>query len=522
LIPELPTNFTYWDWGVVILYMLGTTWIGHKMAGKQATIRDFFLGGRKLPWQAVCGSIIATELSALTFIGVPGLVFAATGNMTYLQWGIGSIIARIIVGTWIVKAYYENEVYSPYEFIGSKLGVGSKRLTSILFFLSAILGQGVRLLVTATILQVVTKLDMSYCILAITIVAILWTLMGGMTTVIWTDVIQFFVFVIGGLLALIVLVFQIQGGWESVVEVGMNAQKFKFLDLQTDPTVRFTLWVAIFAMPFQNLAAFGTDQLNTQRMFCCRNAHEAGKAMIWSSLSQLLVLVMMLVGISLYVFYQQHPPSPEVAEIFKKDSDTVFPTWITNELPPGLSGLILAGAFAAAISSLDSILAALSQSTFSLFHKQPAKSADPEQQAQLDRKQVRTSRMLVLMWGIILGVGAILLHHTREETNLIPLAFGILTYTYGPLLGILLFALTHKGRGNPWLWIGSAYSILLVLYIRPDIYNVLAICGFISESLASELTPQISSVWMYPITTLITFSFAWLGTLFKKPNSAVS
>lgn len=516
MIPDLPTKFTYWDWLVVVLYMLGTTWIGHRMAGKQASIRDFFLGGRRLPWQAVCGSIIATEISALTFIGVPGLIYAAGGNMTYLQWGIGSIVARIIVGTWFVRAYYEKEIYSPYEYVGEKLGVGAKRLTSILFFMSSILGQSVRLLVTATILQVVTKLPMNYCILAITIVAILWTLMGGMTTVIWTDVIQFCVFVIGGLIALIVLVYQIEGGWGSVVEIGESAGKFKLIDLTTNPNVAFTMWVALFAMPFQNLAAFGTDQLNTQRMFCCRNAQEAGKAMIWSSFSLVITLLMLLVGVSLYAFYIQHPPSPELAAAFKKDADTVFPTWITNELPPGISGLILAGAFAAAVSSLDSILAALSQTTLSLFQREHPTFDDPEQQAASDQRQVRTSRFLVLGWGIALGLFALFLNETREGINLIGLAFGMVAYTYGPLLGILLFALTQRGRGNVWLWIGAAYSILLVIYVRPDIYNIASMTGLISPELADELVPGITFAWMYPITTIVTYGFGWMGARLYK------
>jgi len=490
--------------------MLFATWLGHRMSGKQSSIHDFFLGGRRLPWQAVCGSILATEISALTFIGVPGMVFAAEGNMTYLQWGIGSIIARVIVGTWFVKAYYEKEIYSPYDFVGNKLGVGAKRLTTGLFFLSSILGQSVRLLVTATILQVVTDLTMGQCILAITVVAILWTLMGGMTTVIWTDVIQFCVFIFGGLLAFVVLIGQINGGWGSFVEIGASADKFKLIDLTTDPAVQFTLWVAIFAMPFQNLAAFGTDQLNTQRMFCCRNAHEAGKAIIWSSVSLLITLLMLLVGIGLFVFYQQHPPNEVIAGMFADKSDYVFPTWITTELPPGVSGLILAGAFAAAVSSLDSILAALSQTSLALFQKEHPRFDDPTAQAASDRRQVFISRLLVLGWGIVMGVFAIFLEQTREDINLIGLAFGMVAYTYGPLLAILLFALTQRSRVTTGLWIGTIISILLVTYIRPDFYNILAMTGAVTKEEADAMVPPITFAWMYPVTTAITYFSGWL------------
>ena len=125
--------FTTGDWVVVGAYLLLTTLIGHFLKGKQSTIRDFFLGGRSLPWLAVSGSIIATEISGVTFIGVPGMVYAAGGNFTYLQWGIGSIVARIIVGFLFVRVFYEREIYSPYDYMGNRLGHGAKRLATIIF-----------------------------------------------------------------------------------------------------------------------------------------------------------------------------------------------------------------------------------------------------------------------------------------------------------------------------------------------------------------------------------------------------
>ncbi len=514
MIPELPTNFTYWDWLVVVVYMLLTTWIGHRMAGKQSTIRDFFLGGRRLPWQAVCGSILATEISALTFIGVPGMIFAANGNMTYLQWGIGSVIARVIVGTWFVRAYYEQEIYSPYDFIGNRLGPAAKQLTSILFFVGSILGQSVRLLVTAIILQAVTRLPMAHCILAITVVAILWTLMGGMTMVIWTDVVQFCVFIFGGLLALVVLLTQIAGGWEGLVAAGQAAGKFKLIDLSTNPMLGYTLWVGIFAMPFQNLAAFGTDQLNTQRMFCCRNAKEAGKAMIWSSVSLVITLLMFIVGIGLYAFYTQNPPPEAEAALFAKDSAFVFPTWITNELPPGVSGLILAGAFAAAVSSLDSILAALAQTTLSLVRpqRQPAHEQGAEAESgREDQADLRLSRWLVLGWGGLLGAFAIGLHAIRGDVNLVDLAFGMVAYTHGPLLAILLFALTPGARSNLGLWVGATLTFLLVLWVKPDIYNVLIHFDWITKEDKAIWQPRVAFAWMFPVGVAITYAGGWIG-----------
>ena len=165
--------------------------VGHRMRGQQASIRDFFLGGKSLPWPAVSGSIIATELSGVTFIGVPAGLFAMHGNFTYLQWAVGSIIARVIVGVWFVKVYYEREIYSSYDYMGNRLGKGAKTLATILFFVGSILAQSVRVLVAALPLKVVTGMPIEVCILIIGVFAIGWTLMGGMRTVIWTDVMQF-------------------------------------------------------------------------------------------------------------------------------------------------------------------------------------------------------------------------------------------------------------------------------------------------------------------------------------------
>ncbi|MEM9399168.1 MAG: hypothetical protein AAF984_03090, partial [Verrucomicrobiota bacterium] len=210
---SIASAFTWIDWLVVAGYLLFTTWVGHALRGKQSTMRDFFLAGRSLPWPAVCGSIIATEISAITFIAVPGTIFAMGGNFTYLQWAFGSIVARFIIGYFLVPIYYKEEVYSPYEFMARKLGADLKAITTFLFFLGSILGQSVRLLVTAIILRTITNIPIELCIIIIALFAIGWTLMGGMTTVIWTDVVQFCLFVGGGFLAFIWIISSLDGGF---------------------------------------------------------------------------------------------------------------------------------------------------------------------------------------------------------------------------------------------------------------------------------------------------------------------
>lgn len=513
---EIHTQFLWIDWAVLLGYLVLTTWIGHRLRGSQATMNDFFLAGRSLPWPAVTGSIVATEISAITFVGVPGMVFAAGGDFTYLQWGIGSLIARVIVGVWFVKVFYERGIFSPYDYMQQRLGSGARALTTMLFFVGSILGQSVRLLVTALILWTVTGLPFEWCIAIIGVFAVLWTLMGGMTTVIWTDVIQFFVFIGGGLLALGVMIARIDGGLGGILEVAGDAGKLRLLDLSTNPDVQFTLWVGLLAMPFQNLAAFGTDQLNAQRMFCCRSASDASKAIIASSVSLLVTVLMLFVGAGLFVYYLQNPPDAAETALFLKDSDSVFPVWITTVLPPGLSGLILAGAFAAAISSLDSALAALSQTSLALVHSK--RGMDEGDQ----KKLIRQSRMVVVFWGLALIAVAIGLQAVRGQMNLLSLAFGMVTYTYGPMLGAFLLALSPVRRDIRGVVVGTVVSILLVLWVRPDIYNILVHFGVLSVEEAGAIRPKINFAWLYPATCLITLGCGVLFGRRRAPEDTVA
>ena len=541
-------NFTIVDWSIVFGYLLLTTWVGHAMRGKQGTIKDFFLGGRSLPWPAVSGSIIATEISGVTFIGVPGTLFALHGDFTYLQWAAGSIIARIIVAAFFVKIYFQREIYSPYDYMGIRLGNGVKVLATIFFTFGSILGQSVRVLVAAIPLKVVTGMNIEWCIIIIGIFAIGWTLMGGMRTVIWTDVMQFLLFVIGGVIALFWLINGISGGWTGMIETAKEFGRTRIVDPRfgIGPELKFTLWVALFAVPFQNLGIFGVDQLMAQRMFCCKSAKDAGKAIIFSSIGQLVTVLMLLIGAALFVNYHQNGfTDQEISTIFdvsgekiqevreeaqyaehpvtekssqvpvpgsyegKGKSGYIFPVWIVNALPVGLSGLILAGIFAAAISSLDSILAALSQTTLSLIYS-PEKN-----QTTLSAKQLMNrSRFLVVIWGIVL-TGFTLLLSVAQNIPILPLAFGMTTYTVGPMLGIFVCSILGKGsfRG---LMTGCLISFLAVLFVQTDIWNLLIKMELLNaenfqkfptfDIVQDSLRSKVLFAWMWPLTFGITMA----------------
>ncbi len=528
----IASHFTWIDWLVVAGYLGLTTLVGHAMRGKQSTIRDFFLGGRSLPWQAVSGSIIATEISGVTFIGVPGMLFAMEGDFTYLQWAIGSILARLIVARYIVPLYYEQEIYSPYDYMGRRLGRGVKQLATGLFTVGSILGQSVRVLVAAIPLKVVTGLPIETSILIIGIFAIGWTLMGGMRTVIWTDVMQFLLFTVGGVTALVWIVGGIPGGWDGFWETATQFGRTRVWNFEFGfrAELEFTFWVALIAVPFQNLTAFGVDQLNAQRMFCCRDAKAAGKALMVSCFGQLLTILMLMVGAALFIHYHLHPFTPAEAETVRAgaetiagsrvatpgEPDTVFPMWIVTQLPAGLSGLLLAGVFAASISSLDSILAALSQTTLSALYHPEDRSESELQGLNLLAK----SRMLVIGWGILLTGFTELLNVAREGIPIVPLAFGMTAYTMGPLLGLMLCAIAGRAslRG---LLLGTALSLTLVAFIRADLWVLWIKADWPWHWLASLPTYEINDAgngikalwafpWAWPVTTAITFLAGWL------------
>lgn len=566
---EVHEYFTYWDWAVIVGYLLLTTWVGHMMRGKQGTIRDFFLGGRSLPWPAVCGSIIATEISGVTFIGVAGGLFALNGNFTYLLWGIGSVMGRVLVAKYFVPKFYEEEIYSPYDYMGRRIGLGVKKLATVVFTLGSILGQSVRVLVAAIPLKIVTGMSIEVSIICIGLFAIGWTLMGGMRTVIWTDVMQFCLFSFGGLFALGFVVANLDGGfgeyWARATELGRTVtwdDRWGF-----GAHLEYTLWVAILAVPFQNLTAFGVDQLNAQRMFCCKSKSDAQKALVFSSFGQLLTLLMLLVGSALVVHYDKHPFTPaEGAVVMNVDPkgelaspariasgdaalreatekgkvishtskggetatsqvvvptkpDYVFPMWIVTVLPIGLSGLILAGVFAAAISSLDSILAALSQTTLSLIYHPENKS-----DAELEKLNLVTkSRWLVIGWGIALTAFTILMEKATQGIAILPLAFGMTTYAMGPMLGLFLGALTGKAsfRG---LVVGVVLSFLFSLFMRTDVWALMKDVEPLVQWLQTLPTymvdgnfikPKWCYAWIWPITTLLTLGCGLLGGVFK-------
>lgn len=502
-VASLSSNFTGVDWLVLVGYLLFVSVLGVKLAGKQTSMEDFFRGGNRLPWYAVSGSMIATIISAVTFVGVPSVAYAETGNFTYLQFGIlAGLLSRLFVAFVLVPAYYRHEVYSPYDYMGQRLGESARSVTTALFSVLGVLAQAARVYLTAIILQLVLEqqletvsavIGVSPLVLAIGlvgIIAVIWTTLGGITTVIWTDAMLFLVFVTGGLVALAVIASQVPQGLAGVVSEGWAAGKFKLWDMSVAAdagttyssswapilTKPYTIWAAIFAVTFGNIGAYGTDQLLAQRIFTCRSERDAKLAVITSWVAELVAALMLLVGVGLWVFYRTFPEKlvGQAAAAVADKPDNIFPVFILTQVPIGLRGLIVAGIFAAAISSLTSILAALSQTTLSAVYL-PLKGirTDQPMQEKENRQVLAVSRILIAVWGIVLCGMAVVIDRYVEmqsaqgnEILFLDLALGLANYIIGTLFAAFLLAWLPLGKDGYGLTWSAPLSVFCVVATR--------------------------------------------------------
>ncbi len=436
-------RFHWIDWAILAAYIAGSTWLGKRLAGRQQTVRDFFLGGRQLPWLAVCGSIVASEISGVTFVSLPVLSWKPGGDLTYLQLWIGYFVARVVIGYVFVPVFYRREIYSPYQYIGERLGPAADRTTTALFFLGAFLAQGARLYLAALVLDAITDMGIPQAIALLGAVSIVWTCIGGINTVIWTDVIQFGILFLGAIATLAAVVLTVPGGAAEVVRAADEAGKLRVFNLSADPTIPLTLWAALIGGTVQNLASHGTDQMMAQRLFCCRDERAARKAIVGSSVAVILAAVMLAVGLGLHAFLLREPlSSGEAAKVAEK-RDYLLPIFILREMPTGVKGLLFAAIFAAATAT--STLAAMSQTALMSFYT-PFLKREPSQ-----RHLLIVSRLFILLAGVLLSGGALLCSRIRKDV--FDLAMQMSTYTYGPLLGAFLLAvlpLRRDARGLLW------------------------------------------------------------------------
>lgn len=513
----LSGHFRLLDWVVLVGYLALVSVLGVWLAGRQRDMRDFFRGGNRLPWYAVSGSIIATIISAVTFVAVPARAFREGGSFTYLQLGlIAGLLSRFFVAFVLVPAYWKHRVYSPYDYMGQQLGEAARSVTTALFSLLGLLAQAARVYLTAKILELIMYEHLMglsqatgvgtlvWAVAIIGLISVVWTMLGGIATVVWTDAMLFLVFLTGGIVALVVVGAQLPGGMGEIFSAGWEAGKFKVFSLgSTDPSWAsawgalfgepFTIWAAIFAVTFGNIGSYGTDQLTAQRIFTCRSQRDAQLALLTSYAAEGFVALMLLVGVGLWAFYRAHPEllTGPAGEVIASNPDNIFPLFILRQVPQGLTGLIIAGIFAAAISSMTSILAALAQTSLSAVYLPLRRiNSDIGEDAQHGREVVFVSRLLIVFWGAALCLVAFGVDQYVEaqraagnDVPLLDLALSLAFYVIGALLAAFLLAWLPL-RVNAWGLVFSApLSVFTVYAARFHDEQTMYLCAGVSCAL---------------------------------------
>ncbi|MDR9418643.1 sodium:solute symporter [Gracilimonas sp.] len=471
-------EFSIIDYFVIIIYLVGVAYLGLKSSGKQTSNKDYFLGGDGIPWWAVLFSIVATETSTLTFISIPAVAYG--GNLTFLQITVGYVIGRILVAFFFLPKYYEGELFTAYTFLERRFGAAMRNAASSTFMITRLLADGVRLFATAIPLAIILRIggafsgwgDLELYILSIsviTVITLIYTFFGGIKAVVWMDFVQMIVYIGGAFIAIGVLFGNMPAGFE------LSAEKIKMVNLGFDMSFRefiaepYTIVTAIVGGAVFSLASHGTDQLLVQRVLATRSLKSGQKAMIWSGIVAMLQFALFLgIGLLLFMFYE----GMSAAEMGLATTDEIFAKFIVEELPVGVSGLIVAALFAAAMSSLSSSLNSLASSTTYDLYKPYFGKENTE------AEDLSMSRKITMGWGVILTVSAIFFAVLQlqggERPAIVELGLGIASYTYGGLLGAFLLGMFFDKPDKTDAIIGFFCGLIALLFmVQGPVQNIL-------------------------------------------------
>jgi len=458
------------DFLVIIGYLVIIAVTGSLSGGKQKSTKDYFLGGSDVPWWAVAFSIVAAETSTLTFISIPGLAYVA--NLNFLQVTFGYLIGRIIISFIFLPAYKTGNLTTAYGLLETRFGSITRKYASIVFLFTRIAADGVRLFATSIPLAMVfssfpifanfsTLQIYLISIIIISVITLVYTYTGGMKGIIWVDVIQMSIYLGGSLIALIILINKVPGGFASVNSFA-SANKFAIFNFHFEGGLRgffstsYTFWGSIIGGTFLSMATHGTDQLIVQRLLSTKNLKDSKKAIITSGIIVIFQFVLfLLVGLLLFAFYKGLPLGSENLPFTK--ADEIFPFFIIHHLPTGIRGLIIAGLFAAAMSTLAGSMSSLSSAAMMDLYKPVfGKNNTPE-------KDLKISRLLTIFWAVVLTVVAFLFIKVLQ--SVVEIALGIASITYGGLLGTFILGTLFKKIKQRDAIIGFTSGILTMLGI---------------------------------------------------------
>jgi len=434
------SNLTAMDYSVVMAAIAVLFLIGFLVGKKDSTTNEFFLGNRKIPVWAACLSFVATEISAVTIISVPSTTFRE--NWQYLQLFIGSFASRVVLAYFFIPAFYKYNCTTIYEFLRHRFGPATQYVATCFFFVTRLMGSGVRLTVASMAVAVLVGWHLVPTIIIFSIAAIIYISWGGIRAIIWTNVWQTTIFFLAGVATVIYLSTAVDGGFPAILSQAGAAGKLKIFDW--GPSLgSSTFWKDVFSNPniwwlavlngfFGSMAAYGTDHELMQRLLTVKTRQLSQRTTLLTPLAGLSVLIFyLLIGSGLWVFYQQNPGAPLPAKL-----DDIYPHFANFQMPALLRGLVLA---AVVMASIDSPLGSLTASFVNDIYK-PLIAKDRD-----DRHYLTVARRMVVVFGVILAVLAYLFSFLN---NFLWMAFKIGGVTFGSLLGVFLLGLFTKVKSN--------------------------------------------------------------------------
>ncbi len=437
------------DLALIAVYLLGITLFGLRFRKRQRSLRDYFLADRNIPWWAIALSIVAAETSTLTIVSVPGLAYDT--NFTFLQLVMGYLVGRVIISYLLLPHYFRGDLYTAYQLIERRFGSRLRSLTAGLFLATRAAAEGVRVFAVAIVVGIALGPllggvgDFQRDVVSIGIVmllTLLYTFEGGMAAVIWTDVVQTFIYVGGTLVGFVTILHLVPGGWNTIYASAGTAGKFRVFDFTPDFYRTYTFWSGVIGGAFLTTASHGTDQLIVQRLLAARSQSQSRLALLSSGVAVFFLFsLFLLIGAMLWVFYRIAPP----AVPFDK-TDRIFPTFIVSYMPHGISGLLIAAIFAAAMSNLSAALNSLSSTTIVDFYMRHSPVAS-------ERQRVLFSRVATVLWGLVLFALAIL---SRRGGKVVEVGLSIASVAYGALLGVFLLGVLTRRANERGSMIGMA------------------------------------------------------------------
>lgn len=464
------------DFAIIAVYLAGITLFGLRFRKKQRSLRDYFLADRDIPWWALALSIVAAETSTLTIISIPGLAYDT--NLTFLQVVFGYLVGRVIISFVLLPHYFRGELYTAYELIERRFGRSLRSLTAGLFLITRAAAEGVRVYAVSIVVAIALGTGEIASIAIITLLTLIYTFEGGLAAVIWTDVVQTFIYIGGTLVGLFTILHVVPGGWTHIHELAAGAGKLQVFNFTPDFWTPYTFWGGVLGGAFLTTASHGTDQLIVQRLLAARNQRQSVVALLSSGVAIIFQFALFLmVGVMLFAFYRV--PSAEFGK-----ADRIYPTFIVSQMPHGISGLLIAAILAAAMSNLSAALNSLSSSSMMDFYLRRNPQVD-------ERRKLLLSRISTLFWALLLfGLAVLSLH---KVGRVVEVGLQIASVAYGALLGVFLLGVLTKRANQQGAIVGM-------------------VCGFAVE-LYIWLGTRIPWTWYVAIGTLTTFATGYLASI---------